>query len=121
MDFKNSTLWFWTSICLFLTLTMVVFWPKPPEEVKVEDTINMYQPHDSLHSRYAPYVGLAKAMKLRLEGKRKEANTIFSTLARSEDKDIAKIALSELGKLKPVDTVKEEKSPSQEPTNNEAQ
>lgn len=96
MNSKNSPIWFWTTIALAIALLVVVFWPKGDEEPKIENIINLTGEDDSLYNYYAPYIGYVKAMKLKLDGKNKESQTILATLTRSKNQDISRISNHEL-------------------------
>lgn len=96
MNFIKNAIWFWTTIILSITLVSILLWPEGEKEPKIENIINLTGDNDSLYIHYAPYIGYAKAMKLKMEGKKKESQTILATLTKSKDREISKIAEHEL-------------------------
>lgn len=96
MNFTKNAIWFWTTIFLSIALVTLLLWPESEKEPKIENIINLAGDNDSLYTHYAPYIGYVKAVKLKMEGKKKESQTILATLTRSKDQDISKIAEHEL-------------------------
>jgi hypothetical protein len=98
MNLKNNSIWLWASLVLLsIIILLIVRDKKSPEQPPRFDVEVAESPVDSTHHLYYQFI---EAVNLKASGNEKSALKILKILSESENTDIRKAAIYELGKPK---------------------